>query len=495
MMSSPDQGSSGRKGKPGSDLDAELQRELDEALGGMSVEDLMDSEQAGSSTATKGVRRGRVVAIHKEDIFVEMGGKSQGILPASQFHEQPLPNVGDMIEVTIEGYDANEGLLMLSREGAVQAAAWETLQEGQLVEGRVTGFNKGGLEVSINGIHAFMPISQIELFRVEDLSPYVNQRMQCTVTEVDPAEQRVILSRRNLLELEAQEKREQAWTTLSEGKVVVGKVKTIMPYGAFVDIGGVDGLLHVRDMAHGRVEDPKTIVSEGQQIEVMILKVDREARRIGLGLKQTLADPWKDADAKWTEESIVSGRITRLAEFGAFVELEEGVEGLIPIGEMTFERRIHHPSEIVKEGDIVKVRVLAVDMARKRISLSLKRAGDDPWTGASSRWPVNSLVTGVVKRLTDFGAFIELTPGVEGMAHISELSDGHVKSVSDAVQEGQSVQAKVISVDEDRRRIALSIKQAFTSAEYTGGPAAEAAADQPAAPARKRTKPLKGGLD
>jgi small subunit ribosomal protein S1 len=341
-----------------------------------------------------------------------------------------------------------------------------------------------------------MPISQIELYRVEDLAPYVNQRLRCTVIEVNEGERKIVLSRRNLLELEAAEKREQTWATLAEGKVMVGRVKTIMPYGAFVDIGGVDGLLHVRDMAHGRVEDPRAVVTEGQQIEVMVLKVDREERRISLGLKQTLADPWKEVEAKWPADTVVSGMVTRLADFGAFLELEEGVEGLIPIGEMTFERRIKHPSEIVKEGDIVKVRVLSVDPARKRISLSLKRIGDDPWMGASARWPAGSIVTGIVKRVTDFGAFVELTAGVEGLVHISELSDEHVRAASDVIQEGQSVQAKVLDVEEDRRRISLSIKQAVASPDYTGPARTDErpTAEQTTTP-KKRKTPLKGGLD
>lgn len=473
-------------------IDNNLQHELEDALSDIGLESLMDLDQTPSTaTSTPGVRRGHVIAIHGDDIFVDMGGKSQGILPAEQFKDLPLPAEGDVVEVVIDGYDRADGLLLLSREGAVKAATWATLEEGQMVEGRVVDHNKGGLEMDINGIRAFMPISHIDIVRVEECAQYVNQRFKCQVIDVNEADRNVVVSRRAVLELEAAESREQAFQTLVEGQIVTGVVKSIMPYGAFVDIGGFDGLLHIGDMRHTRVEDPKDVVKEGQRLQVMVLKVDRDARKIGLGLKQILPDPWSDADAKYAMDEVVTGRVTRLADFGAFVELEEGVEGLVPMSEMSFERRIGHASEVVNVGDTVRVRVLNVDMDRHRISLSLKRVGDDPWVGASVRWPVDSVVEGTVKRIADFGAFIELAPGVEGLVHVSELSDAHVRAVSDVVREGQSVQAKVVSVDEERRRIALSIKQLAGMADYTGTPAEE----EPPRPARKRKKPLKGGLE
>lgn len=492
MSGSTDTGGHGYSGSQ-DNLDAILQRELEEALGDLGGGSFLEADRGSAAGGAPGVRRGTVIAIHKDDIFVDMGGKSQGVLAATQYEDEPLPKVGDLIEVTIEGYDKADGLLLLSRKGAVMAATWQSLEEGQLVEGRVTGHNKGGLELDINGISAFMPISHVELVRVEDLAPYVNRRLRCQVIDVNAAERSITVSRRAVLEFEAQEAREKALTLLVEGKVVTGVVKTIMPYGAFVDIGGVDGLLHVRDMAHARVEDPKSIVREGQRLEVMVLKVDREARRISLGLKQCLPDPWAGAAAKWPIGSVATGRVTRTAEFGAFVQLEEGVEGLIPIGELTFERRIRTPDEIVKVGDVVKVRVMTIDLERKRISLSLKRVGDDPWMGASARWPANTIAEGIVKRVENFGAFVELTPGVEGLVHVSELTEDHVRSASDVIKVGQTVQAKVLSVDEEQRRIALSIKQLAYMPEYTGPASTDSA--QPDKPRPKRKKPLKGGLD
>ena len=473
-------------------LDAELQRELDAALGDMPLAELIDAEdasagRAGGKGTGEGVRRGKVVAIDGDDIFVDMGGRSEGLLPAVQYADEPLPEVGSTVEVTIEGYDEANGLLVLSREGAMLAATWETLEEGQAVEGRVTGHNKGGLELTINGIRAFMPISQIEMFHVEDLHPYVDQRLQCEVTEIDRREQNVIVSRRALLEREAAAAAEKLWETLAEGQTLRGKVRSIMPYGAFVDIGGVDGLLHVSNMSHSRVEDPAAVVSEGQEIEVMVLSVDRDERRISLGLKQMTPDPWEGAEVRWPADAIVTGTVTHLADFGAFVALAEGVEGLIPISELSFERRIGHPSEVVNPSDVVRVRVLNVDTERKRISLSLKRTVDDPWMGASVRWKADSYAAGVVTRLADFGAFVELAPGVEGLVHISELSDSRVRSGAQVVREGQTVTVKVLDVDEGARRISLSIKQAAGAA----GPVEH---DAPQ-PQRKRKKPLKGGLD
>ncbi len=475
--------------------DDELQRELDEALGSMSLGSLMDVDAPGAPSGTgQGVRKGKVIAVHRSDIFVDLGGKSQGVLTADQFGGKALPSVGDWIEVTIEGYDSAEGMLILSRQGAVQAATWQTMAEGVLVEGRVKGHNKGGLELDINGIRAFMPISQIDFERIESdqLGQFENQRMRCEIVEVRRDERTVVVSRRNALQREREAAGAELMESLQEGQIVHGTVKTIMPYGAFVDIGGIDGLVHVSDLSHARVGDPREVVTEGQQLEVKILKIDRDIRKISLGLKQVMPDPWDAASGNYPPDAVVTGRVVKLMDFGAFVELEPGVQGLVPISEMTFDRRIGHPREVVSEGEVIKVRVLKVDPAAGRMSLSIKRVGDDPWTGASIRWPVDSIVEGVVKRTTDFGAFVELTPGVEGLIHISELSDTRVRQASDVAKVGQTVRVKVLEVEEDRRRIGLSLKQAAAEDYYA--PAAEV---EPAAPKpeKKRKKPLKGGLE
>lgn len=483
--------------EPNDSLDAELERELAEALGDMGADSFMDFDQPEARSALTGdqIRRGRVIAIQGGDIFIDLGGKDQGVMSTDQFAGQELPQVGSIVEFAVTGYNAAEGLLTLSREGAVMAATWDSLKPGVIVEGKVTGHNKGGLELNLNGIKAFMPISQVELGRIEeeDLRTFVNRKLRCEVVEVRRGEKSVVVSRRGILRKEEEEARERAFETLVEGDLVTGTVKTIMPYGAFVDIGGVDGLLHVGDMSHARVKDPKDVVSVGQKLEVKILRVDRDQRKVALGLKQVMPDPWADARNKWIVQSVITGRVSRLADFGAFVELEEGVEGLVPISEFSFERRIRHPSEMVNVGDVVRVKVLNVDPEAKRIALSLKQVGDDPWMGAMTRWPIDSVVSGIVRRVADFGAFVELTAGVEGLIHISELSHERVRSVGDVVKEGDPVRVKVISVDEDRRRISLSLKQVAEMPDYTGPE--PAATEEPAQPAKKRKKALKGGLD
>ncbi|MBN1942622.1 MAG: S1 RNA-binding domain-containing protein [Phycisphaerae bacterium] len=489
--------------RPKVTLDEDVQRELDAALGDMSLQDIIDADDGAASSPASpsrrpgsGLRKGRIVSIQGDDIFVDVGGRSEGLLPANQFPEdEPLPKEGDEIEVLIEGYD--DGILRLNRQGAIRAVTWDTLEKGQLVEARVTGHNKGGLEVTFGGVKAFMPISQIDLIRVEDLSPYVGEKFPCVVTDIDYSRQSVVVSRKHWLKQQAKKQAEALWETIHEGKIVAGRVRSLMPYGAFVDLGGTDGLLHVKDMAHGRVEKPEDIVQVGQEIEVRVLSFDRESKKIGLGLKQTQPDPWEGAEGKWPVATSVSGRITRLMDFGAFIEIESGVEGLIPISEMSF-RRIGHPKEIVKVGDVVRVQVLSVDSQAKRIGLSLKQAGDDPWQGASVRWSPGSVVEGVVKRIAEFGAFVELADGVEGLVHISELDHKHVASVNAVVSQGQAVQVKVLEVDEERRRIGLSIKQAKEAPAGMGVPAEGTFADLHAVQAqsdKKRKKPLKGGLD
>lgn len=487
---------------PNSNIDADLQKELDEALGDMSIDDILKQEEKPEAAAPKSeIRKGKVISINKDDIFVDIGGRHDGLMNSDQFRDEPLPEIGDEIEVVVDGFDSTNGLIRLSRQGAVQAAAWDNLHKGLIVEGRVTGHNKGGLELDLGGkIRAFMPISQIDLSRIEEdmLKSYLEQKLECEVSEVDRANENIIVSRKALLLKKQEEMAGELWETIHEGKIVTGKVRSIMPYGAFVDIGGIDGLLHIKDMAHARVEKPEDIVQVGQELELKIVSIDKEAKRIGLGLKQTLSDPWDSVETNYPVDSIVTGKVVKLMDFGAFVELEAGLEALIPIGEITFERRINHPKEVLTQGDMVKVRVLRIDTEAKRMSLSLKRVGDDPWMGASARWSEGSIVEGPVTRIVDFGAFVQIAPAVEGLVHISQMSTKRIASPHEAVREGQVVQAKILEVDEAKRRISLSIKQLTDDAN-----ASEAVAQQgtmedlekvnEAKP--KKKKNLKGGLE
>ncbi len=360
-------------------LDADIESELAEAMKGFSEKELL-AGTAGSAEASTGQagqeekqKKGRVLAIRGGDVFVDVpGGRSQGVLSANQFPEGPPP-VGSEVAFHIEGYDAENGLLLLALQGAAQTADWSSVAVGMIVEARVTETNKGGLAVDVNGIRGFMPISQIDLYRVEDTQQFVNQKLRSMVVEVKPSERNLVVSRRALLEKEREENREKLWQELAEGQIREGIVRSIRDFGAFVDLGGADGLLHVSEMSWTRVKDPSTIVKPGQTVKVVVLKIDRERRKVGLGLKQLSASPWDDIGSKYLVGSVVKGRVTRLMDFGAFVELEPGVEGLIHISELA-PQRVRRVGDIVQAEQEVQVKVLSVDATQRRISLSLKAA-------------------------------------------------------------------------------------------------------------------------
>jgi small subunit ribosomal protein S1 len=306
-------------------------------------------------------------------VFIDLvGGRSQGVLQLMQFPEGP-PAIGQEVEVTIEGFDNANGLIILSRKGAVMQAEWSSVAEGMVVEARVTETNKGGLAVDVNGIRGFMPISQIDMYRVEDVEQFVNQRLRCMVTEVDPEERNLVVSRRALLEKEREENRDKLWATLAEGQIYDGIVRTLKDFGAFVDIGGVDGLLHVSEMSWQRVQDVSKFVQPGQKVRVVVLKIDPEKRKVSFGMKQLSESPWDHADEKYPYGTILTGKVTRAMDFGAFVELEPGVEGLIHISELA-PTRVRRVIDVVKIGQDVQVMVLSVDKEQRRISLSLKAA-------------------------------------------------------------------------------------------------------------------------
>jgi small subunit ribosomal protein S1 len=360
------------------DLNAEIEQELQEIMGGASDQEIYGEPAQGRRPAapagtTPGRLKGKVVRVHGADVFVDVpGGRSQGFLSLTQFPEG-APAPGTEVEVSIEGYDESNGLLLLSRKGAAMEADWSTVAVNMIVEGRVTATNKGGLAVDVNGIRGFMPISQIDLYRVEDAEQYVNQRLRCLVTEVDPDARNLVLSRRALLEREREEARDKLWGELAEGQVREGVVRSVKDFGAFVDLGGVDGLLHVSEMSWTRVQDASTVVQPGQRIKVVVLKIDHERRKVSLGSKQLTASPWDNIQERYHPGTTVTGKVTRLMDFGAFVELEPAVEGLIHISELS-PQRVRRVRDIVQEGQEVRVVVLNVDPAQRRISLSLKAA-------------------------------------------------------------------------------------------------------------------------
>jgi small subunit ribosomal protein S1 len=359
------------------ELDAAIEAELEAAMAGLSDKDLYaepaKGERRPAPMGPKPMQKGKVLRVHNADVFVEMpGGRSQGLLPLTQFPEGP-PKVGDAVEFHIERYDPANGLMILTRQGAAVEADWSTVAVGQSVEARITGTNKGGLSIDVNGIRGFLPISQIELYRVENPEQFVNQRLLCMVTEVNPEERNLVVSRRALLERERQEQSEKLWAELNEGQIRKGTVRSVKPFGAFVDLGGVDGLIPVGELSWKRVQDASEIVQPGQQVEVAVVKVDREKRKVSLSLRQLVASPYEQIAANYPPRSLVKGKVTRIAEFGAFVELEPGVEGLIHISELA-PNRVFKVSNVVKEGQDVDVMVLGVDPEKRRIALSLKQA-------------------------------------------------------------------------------------------------------------------------
>lgn len=345
--------------------------QVDSILSGLSEDDLYGAEK--ESAKSGGVKMGTVVSIGDDEVFIDLGGKSQGVAALDQF--EGIPDVGAVLEFEIDRYDKGEGLLILRRKGAAAGdVSWETLNVGQTVEGTVTAVNKGGLEIDVKGMRAFMPAGQVDLFHVPDLNQFINQKMTAEVTQVERAGKNIVLSRRNLLEKERAEQKKKLLEELAPEQIRRGTVRAVMDFGAFVDLGGVDGLLHVSELSYRRVRNPGELVKVGDVLDVKVMKIDREAGKISLSLKQARGvDPWTTAGERYAIGSQLTGRVTKIETFGAFIEVEEGIEGLLPISEMS-NQRIKHPSDICKVGDTLRLMVLSIDVVARRLSFSHKQA-------------------------------------------------------------------------------------------------------------------------
>lgn len=469
------------------DTDIDLDREIDSALAGVSLEELVETPRPGEK-ARQGMRRGKIIRVGKDDVFIDFGGKSQGVCSILEFEEEP--KVGQEMDFAVERFDARDGLLILHRKGALATnVTWENLEVGQVVEGVVTAANKGGLELDVKGMRAFMPAGQVDIYHVPDLEQFKGQKMQAEVIQFERGAKNLVLSRRNVVEREREEQKKQLMQEIAEGQIRRGTVRSVMDYGAFVDLGGVDGLLHVSEMTFQRGRQNATqFVKTGDVVDVKILKIDRETGKLSLSLRQARGtDPWAEAGTKYSTGTTVTGRVAKVESFGAFIEVEEGVEGLLPVSEMSYQR-IKHPSDLVKEGDTLKLVVLSVDPANRKMSFSLKQAGPDPWKTVEERYASGTVVEGTVTRVMDFGAFVELEPGLEGLVHVSELSNQRVQSPGDLLKPGQTLRVLIQDIDKDNRRMSLSVKQAR---DYASTPAASSA---PAASKKKRPE-LRGGLD
>ncbi|MHB1673475.1 MAG: 30S ribosomal protein S1 [Acidobacteriaceae bacterium] len=426
---------------------------------------LAQFEHSHSHQAEGGSKQleGSVVSVDAESVYLDIGFKAEGILPRSAFENNAEGIAsGDKFPVSVKGRNL-EGYYELSRFRVTQPTDWSSLEEAfaqkSAVVGIVTAVVKGGFNVDV-GVRAFMPASRSGVRDAAEMEKLVGQEITCRITKLDVTEEDVVVDRRVVLEEQALSLQQDRYSELKEGDLVSGQVRSLATYGAFVDLGGIDGLLHVSDISWSRVSSPEEVLSVGQQLQLKVLKVDAEGRRISLGLKQLQPEPWDSVAEKYKAGQRITGTVTRLMDFGAFVELEPGIEGLIHVSEMSWVKKVRKPSDILKPGDTVDVIVLSVSAGERRISLGLKQALGDPWAEALQKFPMGSSIEGPVTKLMKFGAFVQLTEGVEGLVHVSEISaEKHIDHPQDVLRAGQIVKAQVLAVDTEKRQIKLSIKQ------------------------------------
>ncbi|TWT78215.1 30S ribosomal protein S1 [Posidoniimonas polymericola] len=430
---------------------------------------------AGEDVSINQIVEGKIVRVDAEYVIVDVGYKSEGMVPRSEWEEDdenpadPDPEIGGTVRVLVEdvedvvGRHDERGMIVLSKRKAEKIEKWmavmESVHEGDVVTGTVERKIKGGLLVNI-GVNVFLPASQVDIRRPHDIGEYIDKEIQCIVLKIDEQRRNIVVSRRSLIEQERAKKKAELLKELNVGDLRKGVVKNIADFGAFVDLGGIDGLLHITDMSWGRISHPSELVKIDDELEVMVLHIDYEKEKIALGLKQKQPSPWDDVSTKYPVGSRVTGTVVNVMSYGAFVKLEDGIEGLVHISEMSWTRRISHPSELVNIDDQVEVVVLGINEEKQEISLGMKQTQDNPWDKVAEKYPPGQLVTGKVRNLTNYGAFIEIEEGIDGLLHVSDMSwTRKVSHPSEVVEKGQEVECQVISVDTDRRRIALGLKQ------------------------------------
>lgn len=412
------------------------------------------------------VVHGRVIHIGPEFVTVDIGFKSEGQVALREFLSKdgsPIVSIGDSIDVYIERKESEIGMVTLSKEKADRFKFWEEISrawnEDQVIEGKIVSRIKGGLSVDI-GVMAFLPGSQVDIRPIRNLEKLIGSTLKFKIIKLNRRRGNVVLSRRILLEKERESLRHKTLETLQEGQIVEGVVKNVTDYGAFVDLGGIDGLMHITDISWGRINHPSDVLTVGAKIKVKVLQFDRDNNRVSLGLKQTLPDPWENLAGQFPAGARLKGTVTSITDYGAFVQLRDGVEGLVHVSEMSWTKRIKHPSKILSVGDEVEVKVLDVDQGQKRISLGLKQTSPNPWDTIAERYPVGTKIQGRIKNITDFGIFIGIDEGIDGLVHISDISwIQRLKHPSEAFKKGQEVQAIVLNIDKENQRFSLGIKQ------------------------------------
>jgi small subunit ribosomal protein S1 len=410
------------------------------------------------------VIEGSIVKLGKREVIVDVGLKSEGVIPLSEFKDPDQLKEGDIIQVFLESTEDDEGLAVLSKQKADFLKVWEDIQEmyekGGVIQGKVIRRVKGGMIVDVLGVDAFLPGSQIDLQPVRDLDALVGQTFDFAILKLNWKRRNIVVSRRKVLETEREKMREEILEELEEGQIREGIVKNITDYGAFIDLGGVDGLLHITDISWGRVVHPSEYLSLGQKVSVKVIGIDEERKRVSLGLKQLSSPPWESVPDKYPLGKQVLGKVVSITDYGVFVELEKGVEGLIHISELSWTQKIRHPSDILSIGSDVTCVVIDVNPEKEQISLSFRKTTPDPWEGIEERIPVGSATTGTVKTLTNFGAFVEIEPGIDGLIHISDMSwTERISHPSEVVKEAQRVEVVILQIDREQRRISLGIKQ------------------------------------
>jgi small subunit ribosomal protein S1 len=445
---------------------ADEPRDEDERRSSEDFGQLLDQFEQEQSALQEGeVVRGTVVGITERGVLIDFGHKSEGIVNPAEFMENGEVAVkrGDEVDVLVKAMETSEGFPVLSRADAVRLRAWDDVEkafnEGTPIKGKVMERIKGGLRVDVEGIAAFLPGSQVDTRPIRNLDSLRGKEIEAKVIKLNRKRSNVVLSRKAVLEERNADKKDQTLGQIEEDIIVEGQIKNLTEYGAFVDLGGIDGLLHVTDMSWGRLQNPAEMFKVGDSVQVKVLRFDRDRERVSLGYKQLLPDPWETIEERFPPNTRINGRVASVTDYGAFVELEPGVEGLVHVSEMSWSKRVKHPSKLVGPGDAVEVEVLSVDPKARRISLGMKQVQDNPWRTLAERYQVGDRVHGRVRNLTDFGAFVEVEDGVDGLVHVSDISwSRRIKHPGELLKKGQAVDAVITAIDPDNRRMSLSIK-------------------------------------
>jgi len=442
----------------------EIERELEEIIGSDNLEKI----EAAFDTSIKNfdlgtILRGRILGVIGNNVILDTGYKSEGIVPLSEFDSPEEVEVGTDIEVMLESFEDDTGLIQISKRKADRIRGWEKIvnkyQEGDVVKGKVVRKIKGGLLVDV-GIPIFLPASQIDVKPPGEIAEYIGTEVTCKILKIDEVQQNIIVSRRKLIEEERNKQKREFLDSVQVDQIVKGVVKNIADFGAFIDLGGIDGLLHITDMSWGRISHPSEMLAIGDEIDVKILEIDAVKDKVSLGLKQKSENPWTNVEERYPIGSKIKGQVVNIMSYGAFVKLETGIEGLVHISEMSWTRRINHPSEVVAIGDSVEAVVLNINKDKEEISLSIKQVEMNPWTNIEEKYPPGVTIKGRVRNLTNYGAFIEIDEGIDGLLHISDMSwSKKVAHPSEIIKKGDKIEVKILSVDKDKKRVSLGIKQ------------------------------------